>query len=159
MLYLLTSSSIAALTQVPSAHLWRNVRGIYEKPNVRTPEHWLRARLAVPQLLLAVAAFTSFHVQIITRLSSGYPLWYLHIAQAILGFVERLRTSSAPNRSGSPVSVTKPSAEAESEVSEDSSANPAIRAFVWMRPELITRFMIMYALIQGSLFASFLPPA
>jgi phosphatidylinositol glycan class V len=33
-------------------------------------------RLAVPQGLLAVMAFTSYHVQIINRISSGYPLWY-----------------------------------------------------------------------------------
>lgn len=34
-------------------------------------------RLALPQLLLAVLALTNLHVQIITRLASGYPLWYL----------------------------------------------------------------------------------
>ncbi|KAJ5089597.1 hypothetical protein N7532_008281 [Penicillium argentinense] len=33
-------------------------------------------RLAVPQGLLAVMALTSYHVQIINRISSGYPLWY-----------------------------------------------------------------------------------
>lgn len=35
---------------------------------------------AIAQVLLAVLAFTSYHVQIITRLSSGYPLWYLWLA-------------------------------------------------------------------------------
>jgi GPI mannosyltransferase 2 len=33
-------------------------------------------RLAVPQGLLAVMALTSYHVQIINRISSGYPVWY-----------------------------------------------------------------------------------
>lgn len=37
-------------------------------------------QLALPQLVLAVAATTSFHVQIVNRLSSGYPIWYLVIA-------------------------------------------------------------------------------
>lgn len=36
--------------------------------------------LALPQLLIAILAFTSYHVQIITRLSSGYPLWYIWVA-------------------------------------------------------------------------------
>jgi phosphatidylinositol glycan class V len=35
-------------------------------------------QLALPQLVLAVT--TSFHVQIVNRLSSGYPIWYLVIA-------------------------------------------------------------------------------
>jgi phosphatidylinositol glycan class V len=38
------------------------------------------ASLALPQLVLAVLAFTSYHVQIINRLSSGYPLWYIWLA-------------------------------------------------------------------------------
>lgn len=36
-------------------------------------------RLAAPNGLLAVMAFTSYHVQIINRISSGYPLWYWYI--------------------------------------------------------------------------------
>lgn len=36
--------------------------------------------LALPQLVLAVLALTSYHVQIITRISSGYPLWYIWLA-------------------------------------------------------------------------------
>ena len=41
-------------------------------------------RLAAPQGLLAVLALTSYHVQIITRLSSGYVLWYIWLARRIL---------------------------------------------------------------------------
>ncbi|KAL8701760.1 MAG: hypothetical protein Q9224_000353 [Gallowayella concinna] len=41
-------------------------------------------RLAVLQLLLAVLAFTSYHVQIVTRISSGYPLWYWWLASKIM---------------------------------------------------------------------------
>ena len=36
--------------------------------------------LALPQLVLAVAAIVSFHVQIVNRLASGYPTWYMMIA-------------------------------------------------------------------------------
>jgi phosphatidylinositol glycan class V len=76
-------------------------------------------RLALPQLTLAVLALTSFHVQIITRISSGYPLWYLVLAWEIT----------------------------------DGNVNE-IRMARWT-----VRWMVMYALIQGVLFASFLPPA
>ncbi|KAE9976121.1 hypothetical protein BLS_000042 [Venturia inaequalis] len=76
-------------------------------------------RLALPQLTLAVLALTSFHVQIITRISSGYPLWYLVLAREI--------TDGGKN---------------------------GMRFAKWT-----VRWMVMYALIQGVLFASFLPPA
>ncbi|KUI53440.1 GPI mannosyltransferase 2 [Cytospora mali] len=35
------------------------------------------------QVLLVVVAFTSYHVQIITRLSSGYPAWYWWVAACL----------------------------------------------------------------------------
>lgn len=41
-------------------------------------------RLAVPQLALAVLVLTNQHVQIITRISSGYPLWYWWLASRLL---------------------------------------------------------------------------
>jgi phosphatidylinositol glycan class V len=72
-------------------------------------------RLALPQLAVAVLAITSFHVQIVNRISSGYPLWYMHIARAV--------------------------------VADKASAPRAVRA------------MVIYALVQGALFAAFLPPA
>ncbi len=37
-------------------------------------------RFALPQFILAVLALTSYHVQIITRLASGYPVWYWWLA-------------------------------------------------------------------------------
>jgi phosphatidylinositol glycan class V len=76
-------------------------------------------RLALLQLALAVLALTSFHVQIITRISSGYPLWYLVLAREII----------------------------DGDVCETRMAKWTVR------------WMVMYALIQGVLFASFLPPA
>ncbi|KAI9745552.1 MAG: ER membrane glycoprotein subunit of the GPI transamidase complex-like protein [Claussenomyces sp. TS43310] len=40
--------------------------------------------LAVPQLTLAVLALFCYHVQIITRISSGYPVWYIWLASNLL---------------------------------------------------------------------------
>ena len=40
---------------------------------------------AAAQVILAVLAVTVYHVQIITRISSGYPLWYWWLARRLLG--------------------------------------------------------------------------
>jgi phosphatidylinositol glycan class V len=40
--------------------------------------------LAVVQTLLAVLAITNYHVQIISRLSSGYPVWYWWVASCLM---------------------------------------------------------------------------
>ena len=81
-------------------------------------------RLLVPQLVLAILALTTYHVQIITRLSSGYPTWYWWLASWIL---------------------------------EDRKVQ--VLGKQWSPPKIILQWMICYALIQGGLFASFLPPA
>jgi Gpi18-like mannosyltransferase len=73
------------------------------------------AGLALPQLLLAVLALTTYHVQIITRISSGSPLWYIWIAA---------RTRDSPKQAS-----------------------------------IILRWMIIYGLVQATLYSSFLPPA
>lgn len=70
---------------------------------------------AVAQVLLAVLAATTYHVQIITRISSGYPLWYWWLAASLI------RGEKTGGR--------------------------------------VVMFMVIYAAIQGALFASFLPPA
>jgi GPI mannosyltransferase 2 len=72
--------------------------------------------MSAAQILLAVLAFTSYHVQIITRISSAYPVWYWWVARCLGG--ERSALGKG-----------------------------------------IVKFMVMYALIQGVLYASFLPPA
>ncbi|KAI2629933.1 glycosyltransferase family 76 protein [Hypoxylon sp. NC1633] len=73
--------------------------------------------MALSQLVLAILAITNYHIQIITRISSGYPLWYWWLA----GLITAKKTSVLGGT--------------------------------------IVRFMVMYATIQGVLFASFLPPA
>lgn len=77
-------------------------------------------RFALPQLVLALLALFNFHVQIITRISSGYPLWYLIVALAT------------------------------AQGAEEKELMPA---------RFIVRGMVLYAIIQGGLYASFLPPA
>ncbi len=73
--------------------------------------------IAAIQLILAVLALTSYHVQIISRLSSAYPVWYWWLAQGLAG-------------------------------------GPRSKI-----AGMFVAFMVMYASIQGILFASFLPPA
>lgn len=84
----------------------------------------LTFRYAVPQIVLAVLALTTYHVQVITRISSGYPVLYWWLASLIL---------------------------------RDQKST-------WLGVEinngtLITRWMVIYAVVQGGLFAAFLPPA
>ncbi|RYP31536.1 hypothetical protein DL767_005714 [Monosporascus sp. MG133] len=112
-LYLLMRSGVETL-RAPSSLLRSGEAG----PTASLPaaERLLRS-MALSQLVLAALAITNYHVQIITRLSSGYPLWYFWLA-GMLG-------SPTNSAFGSKVVV----------------------------------FIVMYATIQGALFASFLPPA
>ena len=81
-------------------------------------------RFAIPQVVLAALALTSYHVQIINRLSSGYPIWYWWTASLILVDCETSFSGMRLHYSG-----------------------------------IITRWIVIYAMVQGGLFASFLPPA
>lgn len=81
-------------------------------------------RLAVPQCWLAVMAVLCFHVQIITRISSAYPLWYIWL-------ISRIR---------------------------DSVSGGYINTRL-IQGKTIVRWMVIYAVVQAALFASFLPPA
>ena len=78
-------------------------------------------RLALPQLLLAVLALSSYHVQIINRICSAYVVWYWCIATAMVD-----------------------------------DRPPTTRSRL---AKLAVRWMVMHALIQAGLYASFLPPA
>ena len=72
--------------------------------------------LAISQLMLTLVTFTTAHVQIISRISSAYPVWIWYLAVSL--------------RDGK-----------------------------YVRSKYIVQFLVMYAIIQGGLFASFLPPA
>jgi phosphatidylinositol glycan class V len=39
--------------------------------------------MVLAQVLLVILTLTSYHVQIITRLSSGYPVWYWWVAACL----------------------------------------------------------------------------
>lgn len=80
--------------------------------------------LAIPQAILTVLALTNYHVQIISRLSSGYPVWYWWLASKVI----------------------------------DNSSRDGCKQR-WNVGKVIVKWMVFYALIQGGLFASFLPPA
>lgn len=82
----------------------------------------LNPELAIPQLVLAIAAITNFHVQIVNRIASGYPTWYAMVAVWL--------------------------------VSGSLQGTKHDRRSCW-----VIRGMIMYGLVQGMLFANFLPPA
>lgn len=85
-------------------------------------------QLAVPQIILAAMAITSFHVQIINRISSGCALWYVVLAILV-----------ADQRQGSQQGL--------------------LGLLGGTRRQLLVRVMVAYAIVQGGLYAAFLPPA
>lgn len=91
------------------------------------------ARFALPQLVLAALALTNFHVQIINRISSGYPVWYMVMAMA-------LHSSGRGGKAGPPAFT--------------GAYGVNLNTLQWA-----VRGMVMYAIVQGGLYASFLPPA
>ena len=126
MLSILLRSGIWTLQGCPSSVISVD-KGNPEKVNVSPPlriNHALARRFAAPQITVAALALTSYHVQIITRLSSGYPVWYWWVASLIL---EDRKNSLMGRKLGIAL--------------------------------VISRWMVIYAILQGGLFASFLPPA
>lgn len=70
-----------------SLWVWRGA--LFSKAKVGEGHGMLQAskeivqRLAIPQIVLALLALTTYHVQIITRLSSAYPVWYWWLASLV----------------------------------------------------------------------------
>lgn len=95
------------------------------------------SRLAVPQLVLAVLAATSFHVQIINRISSGYAVWYIVLAMAV--HAEPGERGRVLRRFG---------------LGGEGGGGGTGKGLEW-----VVRGMVMYAIVQGGLYACFLPPA
>jgi phosphatidylinositol glycan class V len=79
--------------------------------------------LALPQLILAVTAVTSFHVQIVNRIASGYPVWYLVVATWLVDSQSTVRTGQS------------------------------------QKARWYVQGSIIYCVVQGMLYANFLPPA
>lgn len=82
-------------------------------------------RFALPQIVLSVLALTSFHVQVITRVASGYPVWYIMLAMILSGMASPKIANIELSKIGKPY----------------------------------VKWATMYILIQGGLYASFMPPA
>jgi phosphatidylinositol glycan class V len=80
MLWLLLASSVAVLRSYSQPRRSVPQSGVTTESRNEPPIMHYVPELALPQLVLAIAAFTSFHVQIVNRLASGYPTWYLMIA-------------------------------------------------------------------------------
>ena len=84
MLYLLIHSGLSVFTSTrtestdpPSKTSVQKAKLTSAPPNTLTSlNNNLICILALPQVTLAVLALTSYHVQIINRLSSGYVVWY-----------------------------------------------------------------------------------
>ncbi|RDA87818.1 hypothetical protein CP532_2992 [Ophiocordyceps camponoti-leonardi (nom. inval.)] len=110
MLTILITSGLAVL---------RNPLSVLKSLKCRPQEDYrtLVRALAAVQVLVAALAITNYHVQVISRLSSGFPVWYWWVADCIMD--RRKQT----------------------------------------RGRAMVVFMIMYAGVQGGLFACFLPPA
>jgi len=127
MLWLLVQSSVTfshASTQQPLGKLHRSLSSGKDDSRPFGTKTCQLPQLVLPQLVLAIAATTSFHVQIINRISSGYPIWYMTVAQWL---------------------TTR-----ETVQSTDKKATTS---------QLVVRGMIVYSIVQGVLFAGFLPPA
>ena len=123
MLALLTASSHTALIQLPA-------------PTTRASR--LLLSMALAQALLALLTLTTYHVQVVTRLSSAYPVWYMWLAAALCSERESEDKDSA-----------------EDERNRALVPGPLGRKYAWG----IVKYMVLYASIQGALFACFLPPA
>ncbi|KAL8926314.1 MAG: hypothetical protein Q9172_001823 [Xanthocarpia lactea] len=87
MLLILTASALWLLSEMASSAIDKNSSPVNES----SARGWLSPvgmdlarRLAIPQVLLAGLALTSYHVQIVTRIGSGYPLWYWWLASKIV---------------------------------------------------------------------------
>lgn len=115
-------------------------------------------QLAVPQIVLSVLALINFHVQIINRISSGYPIWYLVIAITLTATqqLERGPNTLRPVESRESASGILGSLRADT-VLLATRVTQALEKPTMQ--QWLVRSMIMYAVIQGGLYASFLPPA
>ncbi|KAI9691303.1 MAG: ER membrane glycoprotein subunit of the GPI transamidase complex-like protein [Bogoriella megaspora] len=93
------------------------------------------AKLAIPQLIIAILALTNFHVQSIIRVSSGYPLWYVWLASELL----QQKSDTIPEKSVGDTIVARRNS--------------------LFRHHIVVRGIITYAIVHAGLWSSFLPPA
>ena len=114
--------------------------------------------MAAPQVILAAMAITNYHVQIITRIGSAYPVCMFWVAYHLVGYAktdaERLKATLAPGPKGE-------GAEIDGRVKRDGKwvKKGLGERFMDSWPRVTVCYMMMYGLIQTVLYASFLPPA
>ena len=96
----------------------------------------LMLSMALAQGFLGVLNLTTYHVQVVTRLSSAYPVWYMWRAAALAS-------------GGGEV--------AGGETESKGLLVPGARESKYAGA--IVKYMVLYATVQGALFACFLPPA
>ncbi|CZS98982.1 hypothetical protein WAI453_008435 [Rhynchosporium graminicola] len=114
MFLVLTRSGLWALTFNPIFR--QGQAGKSQESNESRGARQVLRNMAVSQLALVSLTLVTAHVQIITRISSAFPVWLWYASVA----------------------------------SEDGKT---------MLVDSFVKFMVTYALVQGSLYASFLPPA
>lgn len=126
MLTIMTVSGIWGLKQSKhgsSANITKQEAQTVRAPTIGILTTDIVRTMAVIQLFLAAAALTSYHVQIITRISSAYPVWYWFLASCM----------------------------------NEKSSTRGVESQRHVR--FVIQYLVIYAVIQGGLFASFLPPA
>ncbi|KAF4555718.1 Mannosyltransferase (PIG-V)-like protein [Elsinoe fawcettii] len=138
LILLFTTASAAMLGRVTLQTT--SYSGSSEKDAILSPRNGslvLRS-LAAPQLLLSVLSATTFHVQIVNRISSGYPVWYIAIAACM---TERQRLGPATS----------------SGASTESALLNLLRGRE--RQQFLVTGFVLYAFVQAGLYSNFLPPA
>ncbi|KAF2151102.1 glycosyltransferase family 76 protein [Myriangium duriaei CBS 260.36] len=130
-LFLIALPLLALLSATAVANIWPYVQALGTHSAGSRPSLVSSAATAAPQLALAVLALTSFHVQIINRIASGYPTWYVILAVTVVG---------------------------QKGAKQDSSQ---VLSFLQSRrvQRRVVKGMMIYAVVQAGLYASFLPPA
>ena len=83
-LFLLAAPMLAVLTRAGVEQLSSRRAPVADKPAEGARLLAFLQSAAVAQVLLAVLAATSYHVQIITRISSGDPLWHWWLAGCLV---------------------------------------------------------------------------
>ncbi|KAI7274704.1 hypothetical protein KC352_g7983 [Hortaea werneckii] len=158
--YVMIATALSALLQTEKLYTSLAEKKIVETQNPHTIERERRifvhvlSRLAVPQLVLVGLAVTSFHVQILNRISSGYVVWYFMLAVWIQMDSDALETvgeGSAEDEANARIREKKKKRFVGSMMGSAFAQR--------LRPEWLFRAMVMYALVQGGLYACFLPPA
>jgi Gpi18-like mannosyltransferase len=120
-LFFLLRSGWAALTSGPRTPTTSTSATPSEDSSLEVPSVW--RPLALPQLALCILTITTLHIQIINRITSGYPLHLVYWAGCLVISQGEPKVESGMGASG------------------------------------VVRWIVMYALIQGALYAAFCPPA